>query len=490
MKSKKFLFLTFLILVFFCVNTTAFAAPIAQRNWEALTDANGNLLPNATGAAQSAVLIDVKTNAVLVDKNMNVQMYPASITKIMTALIVLEHKELTDPITYTRDVRDIIRTLEDDTKFCDLKYRETMTVEHALYGLLLESGADSAIVLALAVGGTYENFVNMMNQKAQELNMTNTHFMNPHGLDDEKHYSTAYDMALLAIEAMKNQRFAQIVTTASYTPEDNEGNRYSDNNIIWRNTNLLVTDDDAYGYDYAAGVKTGYTSMAGSTLVSAAIKDNQSLISVIMHDDEDTVFVNTITLFEYGFNLYDTIELSSYVSSQTKQLEVTNADTPSTKAMLNVYIKANDIKYMTIKRDFSDGLTDGYQSFGEKINLNINMQAPIAQNSVIGEIEYSYNNIIIYTADLLAADEIKEATGPASTHEPAKKTANPDKTNENLTIYDYIPYAIILLIAVFVIFIIISIKRKTLKKSQNKRYLKTSQRRDDSRSGNTKRRRY
>ena len=230
-------------------------------------------------SAAAAILMDADSGEVLYEKDAARRMRIASTTKIMTALVVLEHARLTDTITVTGD-----HMVEGSSMY--LKPGEVVTVEELLYGLMLCSGNDAALALADCCGGL-ETFVAAMNDKAAALGMTGTSFANPNGLDDERHYSTARDMAKLAQAALKNETLMRIASTRSVTI----GGR------TMHNHNKLL------GYmDNCLGLKTGYTRAAGRTLVSCAEKNGQRLIAVTLQDGND--WADHQTLFDYGFSAY------------------------------------------------------------------------------------------------------------------------------------------------------------------------------------------
>lgn len=242
-------------------------------------------------SAESAVMIDVQSGRVLYRKNAEEPRLIASLTKIMTAITAIEH------------ARDLDRslTIPDDAVGTEgssiyLKQDETLTLRQLLFGLMLRSGNDAAVAIANAVGGSMEGFAFMMNQKAAYLGMQDTHFTNPHGLDDgDRHYSTARDMAKLTAYALQNPIFQEIVST------EHKAVPYQDDarGRTWRNKNKMLQK-----YEGADGVKTGYTKQAGRCLVSSATKDGRQLAVVTLDAPDD--WRDHQALFDYGFETYDT----------------------------------------------------------------------------------------------------------------------------------------------------------------------------------------
>lgn len=232
-------------------------------------------------SATSAILMDVDSGRVLYAQNENKKMLIASTTKIMTALVALENGELRGAVKVTAEAANT----EGSSMY--LKAGEKLTLETLLYGLMLSSGNDAAVAVAQGVAGSTDKFVKLMNQKAKELGMSGTSFANPNGLDDEKHYSTARDMAVLACAAMNNESFARIVSTRSVTV----GGR------TLTNHNKLLSYVDG-----CIGLKTGYTKAAGRTLVSCARRNGQRLVAVTLQDGND--WADHAALYDYGFSQY------------------------------------------------------------------------------------------------------------------------------------------------------------------------------------------
>lgn len=245
--------------------------------------------------AESAVLMDVDYGVCLYEKNMHQKQYPASITKIMTALLTIENANLSDVVTFSENA---VYGIEPESSHIGIDVGEQLTVEQCLYGLMLASANEVAMGLAEHVAGSVEAFVDKMNQRAAQLGCEDTHFVNPHGLHDENHYVTAYDMALIAREAYHNQTFLNIVTTIYYEiPPTNmeEETRYL------LNHQKLLSDDEWY-YTGCRGGKTGYTDQALNTLVTFAKKENRILVCVNLKTDGTPIYSDTTALLDYGFD--------------------------------------------------------------------------------------------------------------------------------------------------------------------------------------------
>ena len=353
-------------------------------------------------ASPSALLMDYSSGKILYEKNINEKRYPASLTKIMTAIIVLENCELSDIATVSYDA---VMSLSSGYVTANLQIGEELTVEQLLYVLMVGSSNDAAIVLAEHVSGSVEKFADLMNEKAKELGCTSTNFVNPNGAHDENHYSTAYDLALMAKYAMKNETFRTLVSTTSYTLPTT--NKYDREDRIFRTTNSLLhldTSDraDNYYYQYATGIKTGFTTPAGNCLIASANKNNLELITVVLgagqtKDGLSLRYLDTLSLFDYGYSTY-TLKQIINKGGIIQTLNIKNA-TRKTKKVEAVV--ANDV-YALMKQ------ADKNSAVLPEINLNDNLKAPLKKGDVIGSVTYTVEGIQ-YTEDLLANNDVKKS---------------------------------------------------------------------------------
>ena len=353
-------------------------------------------------ASPSALLMDYSSGKILYEKNINEKRYPASLTKIMTAIIVLENCELSDIATVSYDA---VMSLSSGYVTANLQIGEELTVEQLLYVLMVGSSNDAAIVLAEHVSGSVEKFADLMNEKAKELGCTSTNFVNPNGAHDENHYSTAYDLALMARYAMQNETFRTLVSTTSYTLPTT--NKYDREDRIFRTTNSLLhldTSDraDNYYYQYATGIKTGFTTPAGNCLIASANKNNLELITVVLgagqtKDGLSQRYLDTLSLFDYGYSTY-TLKQIINKGGLIQTLNIKNA-TRKTKKVEAVV--ANDV-YALMKQ------ADKNSAVLPEINLNDNLKAPLKKGDVIGSVTYTVEGIQ-YTEDLLANNDVKKS---------------------------------------------------------------------------------
>ena len=254
--------------------------------------------------SEGAVLMDGRTGKILYSKNEHIQYEPASTTKVMTALVVLENVKLTDKVTIGENPPLV------DGSAIGIQTGEVYTVEELMLGLLLESGNDCAEALAEYVSGSNEEFAKLMNAKAKELGALNTNFKNPSGLHEDGHVTTAYDLALMTKAAAHNEDFVRLAKTESYKYVNQP---FSDGSEKWAtNRNQLFNEYSPYFYSNAYCGKNGYTPEANHAYTAAAVKGDQMMIgSFINATDKDNFYTNIGPLFDYGFDNFETIKLIS-----------------------------------------------------------------------------------------------------------------------------------------------------------------------------------
>lgn len=348
----------------------------------------------------SVILIERGTGNILYEKNSDEVRYPASTTKIMTAILTLENCNLTDVVRVTYSA---IKNVPAAYSIADLKVDEELTIEQLLHLLLIPSASDAANTLAEHIGGSIESFATMMNTKATEIGCKNTHFVNPDGRHDENHTSTASDLVLMANYAMNNETFKSIVSKASYilypTNKSNTERYYTTTN------SLLNKYSDNYYYDKTIGIKTGFTTPAGNCLVAAARVDDIECIAVILgagqtSDGLSERFLESKQLFEYAFGNY-TYKTVKYRSDIIKTIQIKGA-TSDTK---NLNIELADKLYAFIdKKDLNT-------SFEPNITLNENIKAPILKGDKLGTASYTIENKT-YTIDLIASNDVYKSNLP------------------------------------------------------------------------------
>jgi len=343
--------------------------------------------------AEAAILIDELTGQVLFEKNPDKKMYPASTTKMLTAMIILENHDLNEIVTI-----DKLSPFIDGKRIYVIE-DEKLTVEQLLYATVVESANDAAHALAVYHSGTIEAFSAEMNAKAQSIGAVNSNFTNPHGLHDSNHYSTARDLALIAQYAMQNEMFRTLVSTPRYTipaTEKQDIRNYirNTNRFYWTTSNEKMSyrgKTIPVAYEIVDGIKTGYTNEAGNCLVSTAKIDGQRYIAVALKSNASNngLYVDSRTLLDYGFENFirhTFISKGSYI--QTVQLEGAGNITlnlvasASSTQMLNNTIDVNQIERI--------------------VYVDSDIKAPIEENQVLGRVAYTYNNIEIASVPVVS----------------------------------------------------------------------------------------
>lgn len=251
-------------------------------------------------SAESAILIEAETGTILYAKNIHEQEYPASTTKILTTLIASEQCALDEVVTFSHDA---VFGIPRGSNHIAMNEGDTLTMEQCLNAILIRSANEVSYAVAEHIGGTWEGFAEMMNERARELGCVDSNFVNPNGLPDENHYTSAYDLAMIGRAFFANEMLCKISTTSILRiPKEKE------DLVEWNQMALL--QGRQYAYEYLVGCKTGYTDAARSTLVSCAEKDGLKLICVVMRDENPYHYEDTISLFDYGFANFDKVNVS------------------------------------------------------------------------------------------------------------------------------------------------------------------------------------
>ena len=352
------------------------------------TSANLNDEPKIN--SRSAVVIDRKSKNIIYGKNENVKKAMASTTKIMTAMVVIQNTNLNNTVEISK------KAAGTGGSRLGLKAGDKITVKDLLYGLLLRSGNDCAVALAEYVAGSVPEFSNLMNQNAQMLDLNNTHFVTPHGLDEEEHYTTAYELAILADYALNNEVFAQIVNTKSYTININK------NSKTLNNTNELLGNLNG-----VYGVKTGFTNGAGRCLVTSIKRGNLDVICVVLGaDTKKDRTRDSAKLIEYTFNKYEEIDIKEKIKESFEKWNEINGNRiniekgESSKLELTLNDKDKIFTY-PIEKGTEDNINI-------EINANLNLKAPVLENTNIGKIKVYYNAKELLEIDILNINKINK----------------------------------------------------------------------------------
>ncbi|MCI9063632.1 MAG: D-alanyl-D-alanine carboxypeptidase [Clostridia bacterium] len=340
--------------------------------------------------SEAAILIDSSTGKVLYSKNSSQKMYPASTTKILTAIIAIEKANLQDKAIVNKSAISIIPSGYSSAY---LSEGEDITVEQLLQVFLIHSANEAGNVLAEHVSGSMDEFVKLMNEKASELGCKNTHFVNTNGIHNENHYTTAEDLATIARYCMKNQTFRNIVSMKKCViPKTNKSDTRE-----YKNTNALIDTESKNYLPDCIGIKTGFTSEARNCLVSACNKNGLELISVILgsptlKSGESTRYKDSINLYNYGYSNYAMKKIASK-DNIVYTIDIKNG---------NKETKTVDLK---IADDISALVNTQNENITYAINLKDNLAAPIATNSVVGTITYAVDDIS-YTENLLSSHDV------------------------------------------------------------------------------------
>jgi serine-type D-Ala-D-Ala carboxypeptidase (penicillin-binding protein 5/6) len=304
--------------------------------------------------AGAAIVIEASSGRILYQKNGFSKRPMASTTKIMTAIIALENGNLNDKVVVSK------RAAQIGGSTIDLKEGETLSLNDMLYGLMLNSGNDAAIAIAEHIGGTVENFVGMMNEKAEELGAKDTFYKSPHGLDNPDHYTTAYDLALITKYALSNPIFSKIVSTKTTSI---------------KNRSLYNTNEMLGMYQGVDGVKTGYTGQAGRCLVTTAMRDNMRIISVVLNcGTVNQRARNTKSILDYAFNNYKMYNLV-YSGQFIKNIPVIKG--------IKEYVPAFSGSNISVPLNMKE-----FEGIETEIDLPDKMRAPVNEGTEIGSIKY------------------------------------------------------------------------------------------------------
>lgn len=276
---------------------------------------------------QSAILIEASTGTILYEKKSHKKMYPASITKIMTALLTLENCSLNETVVYSENA---INGLEYGDANAECQIGEKMSVKDCLYALMLTSANETATALGEHIAGSIDKFADMMNERAAQAGADGVHFTNANGLHDKNHYVTSYGMAMIMRDALQYQTFRDIINTSEYTIKKNNKRKKP---FYSYQRHKMVREYSGYYYDGIIGGKTGFTNESGTTLVTAAERDGMTLIAVVLNSNGDHVYLDTAALFDYGFDNFHMVNASEndsrFQNAETLSLKSPFSDTCS-----------------------------------------------------------------------------------------------------------------------------------------------------------------
>lgn len=318
------------------------------------------------------LIFDRNSKRILYEKNGLKQVPMASTTKIMTAIVVLENSELNDVVTISK------KAAGTGGSRLGLRTNDKITVHDLLYGLMLKSGNDAAVALAEHVGGGIEEFADMMNKKAKELGLINSHFITPHGLDKEKHYTTAYELACMADYALKIPKFKEIVSSKNYNITIN-----ARSNLIGNTNELLGNLNGVYG------VKTGFTNEAGRCLVTACKREDLDIITVVLGADTKKYRTSdSIKLIEYAYKNYEVIDIEKKIKEQFENWKQLNCNriyiNKAKQEKIDLDIESLSYSKIAIKKTDIDNIK-------MEINSLYYLEAPVEKGRIIGNAKIQIN---------------------------------------------------------------------------------------------------
>lgn len=364
-------------------------------------------------SCESAIVMELSSGLILYELNSEKRQYPASITKILTALLCIENASLSETVTFSEDA---VYGIEADSSNQGIDVGEKLTMEQCLYCILLESANEACLGVAEHISGTQKGFVDMMNQRVEALGLTNTHFMNPNGLHHDKHYTTAYDMANIAREAMKNSTFRKI--TAAKTYQIPKTNRSKEIRYL-RNHHQMVNgyDHPEYEYDFCIGGKTGYTQRAQSTLVTFAEKDGMELVCVVMRAASGSVlpanqYTDTIKLLNFGFENYHKYEIGASTGVNPNENPIFTNYTPFFDSNTsNLRMASQSTIVLPAKADVSLAKRE--------VTYNQNLTLAEGEN-IIGTVTYTYGGKTVGSSDIIY-DVEKNASSLLDSKQPVRE---------------------------------------------------------------------
>lgn len=393
---KKYLYKTFILFIFLIqISTLSFADDFDEEtidvNAEIEASINSKEVPEVN--SRSCVVLDRLSKNVLYGKNEKNKVKMASTTKIMTAIIVLENSSLDATVEASK------KAAGTGGSRLGLKTGDKITIRDLMYGLMLCSGNDAAVCLAENIGGSIEGFAELMNSKAQELGLSNTHFESPHGLDSDGHYTTAYELALLSDYALKNSTFLNIVGTKNYTVTINGSPK-----------NLSNTNELLGNLNGVYGIKTGFTNGANRCLVTACKRGDMDIICVVLGADTKNFRTrDSIKLIEYSFKTFEYFNIKDFVNQYISDWQKNNPNFfliekgYTSQLEIRVDPSLENSPIISIKKNL-------VSTIEANISLQSYLQAPINQNDLLGQLQVSSQGTNIAEFNLFSNTTIRKNT--------------------------------------------------------------------------------
>ena len=407
-------------------------------------------------SAQAAILIEAKTGAILYAKNIDERLFPASTTKILTCTLAMENCDIDETVTFSYDA---VHSVPWDGSKVGMDAGEAIPMQQALEAILVGSANEVSNAVAEHVAGSMDDFVVMMNKRAEDLGLKNTHFTNANGLYDDEHYTSAYDLAILAKDFFSYDLLCKMARTPKmeFTPTPTQPDEFTVNS-----KNLLL-EGKKYEYEYLVGSKTGYTDKARQTLVSAARKDGMELICVVLKEESPTQFTDTIALFEYGFNNF-TLE-----SIKGKEFAFDSNKSGFFETGTDIFGDSVDILMLN---DNAKVILPNNATFDD---LKMNVVYDTDNVNAVAKAEYTYNGNVVGYADILLNTQKTTLFEDSENGSPAQDVpyvSNKDGksvfVNIKIILISMLVFVLIVTLAVLIYRKILLAKREIRKKKKNK----------------------
>lgn len=397
--KKLFIIVLNIVLMTYILSFKSFAFEIEEETdyiWlqEEISSTSSNATTEPNLNSRYAIVLDRNSKAVLYEKNSNERVPMASTTKIMTAIVLLESLEKDNNLTLESKIEVCKEAGAIGGSRLGLKTGDKVSVNDLLYGLMLCSGNDAAIQIAVSIGGSVEGFANLMNEKAKELGLKDSHFVTPHGLDMEGHYTTAYELALIADYALNIEKFSEVVKTKTYTVMING---YSKN---ISNTNELL------GYlNGVNGVKTGFTNGAGRCLVTSANRNGFNIITVVLGADTKKIRTkDSIALIEYTYSNYELVNLEEIINEKFDEWRRVNEKRiyvyKGKKSNIKTKLEDYEYKIYPVKKENIKDIQITIE------NINTFFEAPVDKNNLVAKLTVNIGEKEILTLNLLTDEEV------------------------------------------------------------------------------------
>lgn len=464
MKKFTAIFMVFILIFTFSISANATGVEEETTEHPETTEYPNEPTREPDLVSASAVVIDASSGQILFEKNAHKKKYPASITKVMTVLLALEHNvDLNDTITMSDNA---VWSIDRQSSNIALDVGEQISVDECLHAIMLNSANECSIALAEYIAGDVKSFAKLMNTKAEELGCKDTHFVTPNGLHDDEHYTSAYDMALITRAAMQYDKFRELAATLSYTIPPT--NKHDEPINLWQG-NKMINAYQPYYYEYCEGGKTGYTTVANNTLTTFARKNNLELICVVMDcDGIKYTYTDSRALYDFCYNNYTyhyPLTDFSFESSNEKAI-VSNTILDNYYSSLN-----HDALDLKVDRTFSLLINKNIDT--TKIEHEINLFDK-AKDNKLGEIIFTYEGEEIGRAPITTTAPLLSST--MNKKEPAKKKINWQKIG-----FTIIKIIIVLgiIAAIILIYMLFAAIVRKIKKSRRYRYRRRRKKHDD-----------